>query len=507
MTELTEAKRTAFGWIEENEERISDFHQLIWRYAEPALREYNSCRAFVEFHREEDFDVEEGIAGMPTAYMATWGSGRPVIATYTEYDAVPGMAQEPVTHREAANPYQAGHTDPHSALGVAALVGATATRHAMEEHGLEGTVKVFGAPAEKICVAKPYQAARGYYDGLDAAVTWHPRQATTVMYETQFGSYWCVAFIFECDEPEKWFDYADLPRGARAPAALDAICLMYTTTKYTRVSMLPASGSWSLNEAVLVAGQCTSDNIPPRIGVITYAFRAPTLAQQEQIYRVLQNNAEAVAKATGCTVETRWVTKTRIGLPNIALADIAYENLELVGPPRWSEEEKEKAREIARNLGHEPPEEPYNETLTPPDEWEKGVRNRIPPHQRNIGSDDYVEFTWHCPTVWIQVARPTLSVPGVRLPGWTRLALGGMRGVIDRTIYTAGKAISGTMLDLVTDPAKLKACQDEFRERTRDHKQEPLLPPDLEPPIDLRWPEYITTVRGREWWIPPIQKS
>ncbi|MDH5199336.1 MAG: amidohydrolase [Candidatus Bathyarchaeota archaeon] len=508
MAELTKEKETAFGWIDGNSERISDFHQLIWRYAEPALREYNSCRAFVRFHREEGFEVEEGIAGMPTAYLAAWGSGRPVIATYTEYDAVPGTAQEPVTSREAPNPLQAGHTDPHSALGVAALVGAVATKHAMEEHGLGGTVKVFGAPAEKICVAKPFQAARGYYDGLDAAVTWHPRQATTVMYETQFGSYWCVAFVFRCDEPEKWISHApDLPRQARAPAALDAVCLMYTTTKYTKEAMLPHTGYWTLNEAVLVAGQCTSDNIPPRIGVITYAFRAPSLAQQEQIYRVLQNNAEAVAKVTCCTVETRWVTKTRTGLPNIALADLAYENLELVGPLRWTEDEKQIAREIARNLGHEPPEEPYNEALTPPEEWERMTRQGIPPHQRCLGSDDYVEFTWHCPTVWIQVARPFLRIPGVRLPSWVHYALGGMRGVIDRTIYTAGKAISGTMLDLVTDPAKLGRCQKEFKRRTSEYKEEPLLPPDLEPPIDLRWPEYVTTVRGREWWIPPTREA
>jgi aminobenzoyl-glutamate utilization protein B len=89
LAELTKEKRAAFDWVEENSKRISDFHQRIWRYAESALREYKSAEAFVEFHREEGFDVEEGIAGMPTSYMATWGSGKPVIATYTEYDAVP----------------------------------------------------------------------------------------------------------------------------------------------------------------------------------------------------------------------------------------------------------------------------------------------------------------------------------------------------------------------------------------------------------------------------------
>ncbi len=498
---MTEVKKSAFKWIEDNEKRISDFHQRIWGYAEPALREYESCDAFIEFHEAEGFVVEKGIAGMPTSYLATWGKGKPVLATYTEYDAVPGMAQDAVPYRSTSNLYQAGHTDPHSALGVGALVGASAAKHAMEEHGVDGTIKVFGACAEKICVAKPFHAARGYYDGLDAAVTWHPRGETTVMYETQFGSYWCVAFIFECFEPEKWMG------GGRCPGALDAVCLMYTTTKYTKEAMFSRRGSWSINEAVLVAGQCTSDNIPPKMGVITYAFRAPTLVQQEQIFQVLKNNAESVAKSTGCTLRTRWVTKTRTGLPNIALADLSYENLVLAGSPAWTEGDKEKAREIIRNLGYEAPVEPYSMKLMLPEEWEARTRRRIPPTQNNIGSDDYVEFTWHCPTVWIQVAKPTVIVPGIRLPSWTRLALVGMPGPIDKTINTAGKAISGTMLDLATDPAKLKKCWDEFKIRTSERMEEPLLSPDLEPPIDLRWPEYITTPRGREWWIPPETKN
>jgi aminobenzoyl-glutamate utilization protein B len=506
MVEFLKEKKTAFEYIEENSEKLSNLHQLIWGYAETALREYKSCEAFIKWHRDEGFEVEEAIAGMPTAYLATWGKGKPVITTYTEYDAVPEASQEPLTHRETENPWQAGHTDPHSALGVAAASGAHAVKHAMEVHSLKGTIKIFGAPGEKICVSKPFEAARGYYDNLDAAVTWHPRGYTTVMYETQWGSYWCVAFIFNCDESEKWISYApDLPTQTRAPGALDAVCLMYTTTKYTKESMLPRTGLWTINEAILVAGQATADNLPPKIGVITYAFRSPSLIQQEQIYQVLLNNAEAVAKITGCKLGIRWVAKTRTGLFNKTLADLAYKNLELVGAPRFTEADKEKAREIVRNLGYTPPKEPFNEALTPPDEWEKMWRNPIPNHQKKFGSDDYVEFTWHCPTVWIQVYVPSINVPGARLPSWTSYALCGMKSVIDKSIHTAGKAISGTMLDLIVDPAKLKACQNEYKIRTNEYMEKPLLSPDLPPPIDLPWPEYVTTYRGTEWHIPPFK--
>jgi len=502
LTRLTDAKKTAFEWVEANQGRLSDFHQLIWNYAEPAFREYRSSKAFARFLEGEGFQVTLGVAGMPTAFEAVWGEGGPTICTYCEYDAVPSAWQDQVPYRSAANPYRAGHTDPHSALGVGALAGAVATKHALEAEGLEGRIKVFGTPAEKVC-AKSWFAAKGRFEGLDAMVGWHPRGYTTVMYETQWGSYWNAAFIFECDEPEKWIAHAgDLPRNARAPAALDAVCLMYTTTKYTKEAMLPRTGLWTINEAVMAAGQATADNMPPRLGIIQYAFRSPSLEQQEQIAKVLVNNAENVARVTGTRLTVRWITKQRTGLFNKRLADIAYENLELVGAPKFTREDKDIANELLRNLGYPEQEEPYNEELTPPGEWERMWRSLIPPHQRKFGSDDYVEFQWHCPGVWIQVYRPQIRVPGVRLPRWPHVYLGGVRGPIDRTIGVAAKAIAGTMLDLFEDPVKLRECQEEWRQRISKEYEPPQLNPRWDPPIDLPWPEYVVTERGYDWHIP-----
>jgi len=507
LTKLTEAKKTAFKWIDDNAERISDFHQRIWYYAETSFREYKSAKAFVDFHREEGFEVIHGVAGMPTAYEATWGEGKPVLSTYTEYDAVPSAWQDQVPYRSADNPYRAGHTDPHSALGTGSLIGSIATKHAMEEHGIKGTIKVFGTPAEKVC-AKSWFAAKGRFDGLDAMVGWHPRGSTTVMYETQWGSYWNAAFIFECDEPEKWISYADdLPRNARAPGALDAVTLMYTSTKYMKEAMLPNTGLWTMNEAIMAAGQATADNMSPRLGIIQFAFRSPSLIQQEQIAKVLINNAESVAKITGTKLTVRWITKQRTGLFNKALADLAYENLELIGPPKFTEKDKEIANELLRNLGYPEQDEPLSEKLTPPEEWEKMWRSVIPSHQKKFGSDDYVEFQWHCPGVWIQVYRPQIRVPGKRLPRWPHYYLGGVKGPIDQTIYTAGKAVSGTLLDLAEDPAKLKACKDEWEKRIKEEYEPPQLDPNWNPPIDLPWPEYVVTERGYDWHIPTPGKE
>lgn len=518
---VSQEKRTAFEWVDANRQRLSDFHQEIWHYAEPAFREYKSSRAYCELLRAEGFHVEEGSGGMPTAFVATFGEGKPVLGTYAEYDAVPGNSQQPVPYRaprEGLHPWAAGHTDPHSALGAGALAGILAAKEAMTKHRLPGTLRIFGEPAEKVCGSKPVHAAKGYYDGHDAFISYHPYDTNTTVWETHCGSYWSAVFTFECLEPETWIDQSLLAfpghshAAARCPAALDAVCLMYTTTKYTKEAMYPHSGTWTLNEFIMAAGQCTSDNLPPRFSQIQYAWRSPTLAIQEQIYRVLENNAKRVAEMTHCRVSIRWVTKTRVGLANHAMADLTYRNLALVGPTTLDNEAREFGRAIQKNLGLTPMDDPFTEDsqrLISPQEYEANLRKGLPSWQLNFTSDDYVDYTWHAPTVRLFTGRPCLRppAPGYQYPAWTYNAIGGVRSCMDPMIVTAGKTIGATLVDLLTQPAELERAQKEFRERTGggvggSRWVPPLLPKDFIPPIDLRWPEYVQTVRGEEWWIP-----
>ena len=138
MTTQYKEKQFAHDWVNENSGRISAFNKKIWDYAEPAWREYRSAKDYVDLLRAEGFTVEEGTGDMPTAFMATWGEGRPVLGTYAEYDAVPGNSQQVVPYqapREGLHPWTAGHTDPHSMLGTAALTGILATKAAMEKFG------------------------------------------------------------------------------------------------------------------------------------------------------------------------------------------------------------------------------------------------------------------------------------------------------------------------------------------------------------------------------------
>jgi aminobenzoyl-glutamate utilization protein B len=518
MVEADVVKTFVREWLDRNKEWLSDFEQEIWEYAEPAYREYKSARAYRELLEDRGFEVEAGTAGMPTAFLAEWGEGGPTIATYAEYDAVPGNSQQRVPYeapREGLHPHAAGHTDPHSILGVGTLGGVLAAKNAMEEFDIEGTIRYFGEPAEKVCGSKPVHAAKGYFEQHDAHISYHPYPTNTTVWDTQCGSYWSVVFTFECDSPETWSDPSVLPdmgpwhAGARAPGALDAICLMYTNTKYTKEAMFPHTGTWIVNEHVMNAGQKTSDNLAPRIGQIQYCWRAPTLDIQQRIYEVLRQNAEHAAAVSHTSLSETWVTKTRVGLTNHALSTLAYENLERAGAPELSEEAREFGREIQRNLDLEPMENPFNEgseRLVEPQTYESELRRGLPEWQKNFTSDDYVDYTWHAPTVRLYTGRPWLDPPeeSYSYPEWAYNAIGGVPEVTHPGMFTASETVAGTIVDLCTKPETLQAATEEFKERTGggvggSEWVPPQLPEDHTVPTDLPWPEYVETPRGREW--------
>ncbi|MCP5153322.1 MAG: amidohydrolase [Ectothiorhodospiraceae bacterium] len=519
---MTAAKQTALDWIEANRAAISADHQTLWEFAEPAWREYRSAAWYVDRLRAEGFEVEAGSAGMPTAFCARWGDEGPVLGGYAEYDAVPGRTQAQTPYRkprEGYSAYAAGHTDPHSALGIGAFAGFIAAKRAFERHGIKARLKFFGEPAEKMCGSKPVHAAHGYYDDLDAAISFHPASfegfRNSCYWDTACLAYWSKIYTFRCDSPQTWTaEVAATGHGHssnRAPGSLDAVCMMYTLAKQLKESMLPRSGGWTLNEHVLVAGQATSDNLAPNIGQIQYSCRAPTLAMHEPVFAVLDRTARQVAEMTHCTLEETWVTKTRVGLPNRALAALTFGNFALVGPPAWDQAARDFGREIQRGLGLTPMDDPFPASmsrLTQPEDGEAWMRSMLPPWQMHYGADDYVDYTWHAPTVRLYVARPVLAEPspGYRYPEWTRYAMGGLAATIDPMWHAAGRTIATTLVDLATDPAALAAAQQEFRERTGggiggERWVAPLLPGDFKAPVDFAWPEYVDTPRGREWTL------
>ncbi|MBL8580880.1 MAG: amidohydrolase [Rhizobiaceae bacterium] len=519
---MTPAQQTALAFVDASSAEISAWTRQIFDFGETAWREYRSAAWYVERLRHEGFSVEEGSGGMPTAFCAHWTNGPgPTVGMYAEYDGIPGNCQDaaPVRRpRPGLSVHAGGHTDPHSGLGIGSLGGLLATKAAMEKHGIGGTLRFTGEPAEKVRGSKPIHAARGYYDGLAGMISFHPFYmlplCNTARWDTHCGAAYSMIYRFVCDMPEAWGrgDGAPIPQShsaVRAPGASEALMLMFMTSKALRDSMLPHQGGWSISEAILTAGQATADNQPAGLAEIQYMIRVPTIAMAEQVTAALDANAEAAARICGSRFERHWVCKSRPGLANHAMAGMAFEALATAGPPRWNESAKAVAREIQRNCGVEPMAEPFLpecEQLIEPRDAEAILRRDLPPSQTNSTSDDYTDMSWHAPTARFYVARPALRAPaGFSYPGWAMNALGGISETIDPMVDTAAKTVALIALRLLEDSSAREAAMQEFVERTGGGVGgskwiAPLC--DYEPPVGFRWPEYVTTPRGYDWWIP-----
>ncbi|CAN5443790.1 hypothetical protein BH10PSE7_BH10PSE7_07360 [soil metagenome] len=516
---IDDAKHTAFHWVEANQAEWSVWTSHIWHLAETAWREYRSADWYVERLRAEGFSVEEGSGGMPTAFAAHWTNGAgPTIMAYAEYDAVPGNCQIADTYRSprrGLSRFAGGHTDPHSALGMGSFAGVLAAKAAMEKHNITGTIRFMGEPAEKVRGSKPIHAARGYYDGLDAVISFHPHYMSpyvnTCRWDTHCGPYYAAIYEFLCEEPQTWLTSGaggPIPAAhteARAPGANDAVTAMYTLSKVMRDHMLPHTGTWTLNETILASGQATADNLPAQMAQILYAARTPDRDMLDRIFAVLDRNARAIADLSHCTVKKHWVSKSRPGLANHAMAELTYRNIERAGPPRFGADAIAVAQAIQKEIGAVPMDHPFAddiERLISPQDAERRIRDIIPHWQTHYTSDDYTDMSWHAPLVRFYIGRPTLKAPpGVSYPPWVMNALGGISATIDPMIATAAKTVAATILDLMSNAETLARAKTEFhRNREEGGDLKPWC--DYDPPVHFPWPEYIETKRGYDWWIP-----
>ncbi len=506
---------TSDTWIETHKQDLSDWTATIFDYAEPAWREYRSAEWYVERLRSEGFTVEKGSAGMPTAFCAEWHNGDgPVVGMYAEYDAVPANCQAAAPARgprDGLGYLAAGHTDPHSGLGIGALGGLLATKSAMEQHDIKGGLRFTGEPAEKVRGSKPIHAAAGYYDGLAAMLSFHPFYmlplCNTVRWDTQCGAAYSMIYRFICDTPETWGaqDGAPIPQShsdIRAPGANEAMVAMYQAGRTLRDSILPHRGGWSVSEAILGAGQATADNLPALQADLQYMIRVPDLALAEQVSTALDRTADHIAQMHGCRVEKHWVSKSRPGLINHTMADLVWSELQEVGAPVWDDAALDVAREVQRACGKDAsnaPLIPECTQLIAPQEAEAVLRQSLPPEQRNSTSDDYTDMSWHAPLARFYIARPALQ--GGPYPAWAMNALGGIPATIDPMVQTAAKVLARSTLRVLTDADARAAAWAEFKQRSA---QEGQIPPlcDYAPPLDFAWPEYVETPRGRGWHLP-----
>jgi aminobenzoyl-glutamate utilization protein B len=446
-------KNEIIEWINSNEDRLIEIAHKIWEYAEPSLQEFKSSQLIMDELEKEEFTLECGVAGMPTAFVATYESGKPVVGILGEYDALPGLSQKPIPRKEPLKEGAPGHGCGHNLLGTGAAGAAMAAKHVMEKHGLQGTIKYFGCPAEETLVGKVFMVKAGFFDDVDAALAWHPWCANTT-WMASFLAMNSVKFRFHGVSAHA----ATSPEAGRS--ALDAVELMNVGVNYLREHVAQEA---RIHYVITSGGQ--APNIVPDFAEVWYFVRAPRRTDVEAIYSRILDIAKGAALMTGTKEEIEFITGCWEVLPNKTLSNILYKNLEDVGPPIFSEEEKQFAREIAKTFPKGQKETVLRSLSVP--EFEKAMKSDLieyvsPPEDVGKvipGSTDLGDVSVKVPTAQCNVCT---FVPGSAPHSWQVVATSGM-GIGHKGMLVASKALALTAIDLLVKPDELRKAKDELR--------------------------------------------
>ncbi|MER7200008.1 amidohydrolase [Streptomyces sp. CB01635] len=483
LAEDSPAKASALGWITSNSSRITGLNEEIWEHAELSLREWNSSVAEAGFLEKAGFDVKFGTAGFPTAFTATfsYGSGGPVLGFSGEYDALPGLSQNKgvghhdpreYIHDPFSPSYGPGHGCGHSALGTAAAAAAAAVAQAAKKHKLPVTVKFFGSTAEEALIGKTYAVSRGVYDGLDAFLDWHPSTANATGWGTS-NAMTAVTFTFLGVA-----GHGGTPLGNKS--ALDAAVMMATMSEFLREeNMAPAARlHWVINNGGDIP------NVTPEIAEISYYVREGSTARVQVLLDKVIAISEAAAKASQTKVQHRITSACWNQLPNKAAAELLYDNMRQIGPPAFTAEAHRLAKDLQKSLG-----------LAEVGMHDK-VAELIPPNPVFLGggSTDVADISWNVPTVSMGAA---LAPIGGKFHTWSTAACAAAAPG-QAAVIAAAKYLAATAVDLITQPERLKALKDEFKERTKGVEWKTALPDGYEPPM-YEPPAWFLKKTGQKW--------
>lgn len=450
---------------------LVDLGRKVWGFAEVGLREEKSAAAEVAYLKEQGFTVREGLGGMPTAFVAEWGSGKPVIGFLGEFDALAGLSQKVSPVKDPVQPGAPGHGCGHNLLGAAAVGSAVALKRYLEAKGIPGTVRYYGCPAEETLVGKVFMARDGVFDDLDAAITWHPGAVNTSQYGSSNGMN-SVKFTFF----GKTAHAAGDPHNGRS--ALDAVELTNIASNYLREHVIPdARIHYVITEG---GGQ---PNVVPARAQAWYYVRAPHRFQVDEIYARLLDCVKGAALMTGTTYEVEFLAGCYDVLPNDVLADAALDVFRKVGPPVYSESEMDFAKELVKSLDRKQTEAGLKAMNAPKELFSQVMNNTIidPMDKGKVmaGSTDVGDVSWVVPTVQISTACWPIGSPG---HSWQVAASSG-HAIGERGMLKAAEVMAGLGVVLVHDPALIEKAKEEFASKLEGQKYKTPIPEGGQPPL------------------------
>ncbi|MDR2354656.1 MAG: amidohydrolase [Clostridiales Family XIII bacterium] len=454
----SEIKRCIAAYIEENRDAYHKLSKAIWDKPELGMEEYEAHRLHTEFLRERGFRVESPVAGMPTAYVATFGEGRPVIGFSAEYDALPGLSQKVSPHKEAIRPGAPGQGCGHNLLGVAALLAACALRDAMQKRGFSGTIKIFGTPAEELCIGKPFMGSAGVFDGVDLILDWHPWAGSSAHYVT------CPAYF------NVKYHYRGRTAHGNAPwhgrSALDAAILQAHAIELLREHYPPGpseTAAHTINYTFSDTGPEFASVVPDR-ATLWCIGRFSTAELVTAIIGRVDACAEGAALATGTTVTKEYITATHEMIPNETVAGVLYENLIAEGDVAFTAEEKAFVAEMQKEEGQAP-------------FWAAAVP---PPVSAAMAVTDAAEYSWVAP---YGILILNLG-PG---PGWhnwmVAACAGGSHG--EKTLDKAGRVLASAAADFLENDALLQRAKAEWAAKMEGRTYGSLLPAGASVPLEI----------------------
>ncbi len=437
---------------------IYEMAKKLWDLSETALQEYKSAEFLMAKLQQAGFTIEKGVAGMPTAFVATYGQGRPVIGILAEYDALPGVGNEPVPEKKPrADGVTSGHGCGHNLFGAGSVGGAIALKQVMEKHNLKGTVKLFGTPAEEIVVGKVYMAKAGIFDGLDVVLDWHPSTETRV--KNQPGR---AMNNFEVEFFGQAAHASADPWNGRS--ALDAVELMNYGVNLMREHVKPTT---RIHYVIPNGGE--APNVVPEYAKVWYYVRDINREEVEKYYQRILNIAKGAALATGTTHNVYLITGVHEYLLNRPLQEALQQIMEQVGAPKFTEEEQEFARRLQRFVGKE----------------EKGFKDKVEPLAEKPepprgGSTDVAEVSWIVPTVGFQVTTAAAEVPW---HSWATTACHGTEAGRKGAVVAA-KIIATMGTELLTNPDLIQKAKAFFDKATGGKPYKSPIPLDQPPPVN-----------------------
>jgi aminobenzoyl-glutamate utilization protein B len=438
--ELVPLKESAVAAVEARRGELVELADQVWAFAEIALREHRSAALLADSLEKHGFAVERGVAGLPTAFVASYGEGRPVIGVLGEYDALPGISQRAQPTQEPLEPGAAGHGCGHNLLGTASLGAALAIKELIAAGELRGTVRYYGTPAEEAVGGKLYMVRDGLFDDLDAAIAWHPD--VKVEADTQPNQA-VVDFVVEFEGRTAHAAY-DPWNGRSAADGAEVFTFA--------VNLLREHVPTTVRMHYVVTDAGDVPNVVPAYARVWCWLRDANAAGVNRLLERAREIAEGAALATGTTARLTVQSGNWELLLNKAGARLIHDNMAWLGPIGFSSEEQEFARRIQRATGAEPvglEDEP--EPLD------------LDPREVAGGSTDVGDVSWIVPTLHLSVTTAPIGAPW---HAWPVVATGGM-SIGHKGMLYAAKTMAATMVDLYADPDKLAAVRSEFEERTR----------------------------------------